>query len=343
VSLRTVRALVVTNMYPTPAVPNAGPFVAAQVESLRKVGVEVDVLHLPRHESGRRVYRKLGKKVKELVAAGDPDIVHVAYGGVMADVVTRAIRDRPVLVTFHGTDLLAGRASGALAALALRVGVRASRRAAGRAAGIIVVSPKLDAALPGRIDRSRVWIVPNGVDLERFRPLDKAECQRKLEWNPARRHVLFPAPPWRPEKRFALAQAAVALLDEGDGRVELHALDGVPHDDVPVWLNAVDAILLTSSHEGSPVVVKEALACNVPVVSVDVGDIRERISGVDGCFIAAPTPGELAQALRRALEHGPSTGGRERVADLSLERVAARVQRIYASLANGGAPGSGGD
>jgi teichuronic acid biosynthesis glycosyltransferase TuaC len=336
-----VRALVVTNMYPTPAVPNAGPFVAAQVESLRKAGVEIDVLHLPRHEGGRGVYRRLGRRVRELVAAGDPDLVHVAYGGVMADVVTRAIRDRPVLVTFHGTDLLAGRAKGMLAALALRVGVHASRRAAGRAAGIIVVSPELDAALPGGIDRSRVWIVPNGVDLVRFRPLDKGECRAKLGWDPARRHVLFPAPPWRPEKRFALAQAAVARLDEGAG-VELHALDGVPHDDVPVWLNAADAVLLTSSHEGSPVVVKEALACNVPVVSVDVGDIRDRISGVDGCFLAAPTPAELAEALRRALEHGPCTGGRERVADLSLERVAARVQRIYASLANGRAPRTGG-
>lgn len=333
-----MRALVVTNMYPTPAVPHSGPFVAEQVESLRKAGVEVDVLHLPRHETGRGVYRKLGKKVKELVAADDPDLVHVAYGGVMADVVTRAIQDRPVLVTFHGTDLLAGRASGILSGLALRIGARASRRAAHRAAGVIVVSPKLDAALPGRIDRSRVWIVPNGVDLERFRPLDKAECQRKLGWDPARDHVLFPAPPWRPEKRFALAEAAVTFLNEGNGHVDLHSLEGVPHDDVPIWINASSAILLTSSHEGSPVVVKEALACNVPVVSVDVGDVRERISGVDGCFIAAPTRVELAQALRRALEHGPSAGGRDRIADLALERVAARVQGIYASLANGGAP-----
>jgi len=336
-----VHALVVTNMYPTPAVPHAGPFVATPVESLRTAGVEVDVLHLPRHEGGRGVYRKLGKRLKALVAASDPDLVHVAYGGVMADAVTRAIRDRPVLVTFHGTDLLAGRANGVLAALALRIGVQASRRAAARAAGIIVVSPKLDAALPGRIDRSRVWIVPNGVDLARFRPLEKAECQRKLGWDPSLGHVLFPAPPWRPEKRFTLAQAALALVDEGGRGVELHVLDGVPHDDVPVWLNAASAILLTSTHEGSPVVVKEALACNVPIVSVDVGDVRDRISGVDGCFIAAPNPADLAQALGRALDQGRSIGGRERVADLSLELVAARVQDIYASLTNGGASGTG--
>jgi glycosyltransferase involved in cell wall biosynthesis len=333
-----MRALVVTNMYPTPAAPHAGPFVATQVESLRKAGVEVEVLHLARHESGRGVYRKLGKRVKERVAADDPDLVHVAYGGVMADVVTRSIRDRPVLVTFHGTDLLAGGANGALGALSRRVGARASRRAAGRAAGIIVVSPKLDAALPGHVERSRVWIVPNGIDLERFRPLDKEECRRKLGWNSGRDHVVFPAPTWRSEKRFALAEAAVAFLNDGGGDIELHALEGIPNDEVPVWLNAAGAVLLTSSHEGSPVVVKEALACNVPVVSVDVGDVRDRISGVDGCFIAAPTPVELAQALRRALEHGPSADGRERVADLSLERIAARVQRIYASLTSGGAP-----
>jgi teichuronic acid biosynthesis glycosyltransferase TuaC len=336
-----VHALVVTNMYPTATVPNAGPFVAAQVESLRAVGVEVDVLHLPRYELGREVYRGLGKKVKRLVAASDPDLVHVAYGGVMANAVTRSIRDRPVLVTFHGSDLLAGRANGLLDAVALRLGVRASHQAARRAAGIIVVSRSLSDSLPRSIDRSRVWLVPNGVDLSRFGPRERSECERILGWDPARTHVLFPSSPSRPEKRFELAQASVALLNREGEDIELHALDGVPYDVVPIWLNAASAILLTSVHEGSPVIVKQALACNVPVVSVDVGDVAERIAGIEGCFIAAPSPLDLADKLSRALARPEPIKGRDRIAGLSLEHTAAQVHRIYASLTSQTVDGTG--
>jgi glycosyltransferase involved in cell wall biosynthesis len=259
----------------------------------------------------------------------------------MAESVTRAIRDRPVLVTFHGTDLLAGRAGGLLHALSLRVGVVASHRAARRAAGVIVVSTTLLDALPRDLDRSRVWVIPNGVDLKLFRPLERSECQRTLGWDPARRHVLFPASPSRPVKRFALAEAAVALANENGADVQLHALDGVAHEDVPVWLNAASAVLLTSAHEASPVIVKEALACNVPVVSVDVGDVGERIAEVDGCFIAAPTPGDLADKLARTLAHPGRIAGREGIAELSLERIAIRVRAIYASLTNGAAGEAG--
>ncbi|HEV3407609.1 MAG TPA: glycosyltransferase, partial [Gaiellaceae bacterium] len=124
-----MHVLVVTNMYPTEAVPYAGAFVAAQVESLRAAGVDVDVFHLDRPEHGRNVYRGLAEKVKELVSELEPDLVHVMYGGVMADAVTRAVRDRPVVVSFCGTDLLGGRADGIVARLAVRYSARASRRA----------------------------------------------------------------------------------------------------------------------------------------------------------------------------------------------------------------------
>ncbi len=332
-----MHVLVVTNMYPTEAVPYAGAFVAAQVESLRAAGVDVDVFHLARPERGRNVYRGLGTKVKELVSELEPDVVHVMYGGVMADAVTRAVRDRPVVVSFCGTDLLGGRADGIVARLGVRYSPLASRRAARRAAGVIVKSRNLFAALPRDVDRSRVWIVPNGVDVSRFRPLDRDECRRRLGWSPDRPHVLFPAPPGRPEKRFELAEASVALLDGGTPTPELHALEGVPHEDVPTWLNAANVVVLTSAHEGSPNAVKEALACNVPVVSVDVGDVRERIEGIEGCFLAAPTAEDLADKLRRAIARSEPIAGRERMAELSLETVAGRLRGIYASLTNGAA------
>src|SRR5919109_1307447 len=238
-----MHALVVTNMYPTPDIPQAGAFIAAQVESLRSRGVKVDLLHLARAQ-GRDVYRGLGRKVKRLVSELEPDLIHVMYGGVMADAVTRALPHRPVLVSFCGTDLLAGTADGVVKRLALRYGAFASRRAARRAAGIIVKSRNLFDALPPEVDKSRVWIVPNGVDTAQFRPLDRAECQRRLGWDPDRHHVLFPAPPTRPEKRYSLARASVELVSASGRPAELHALTGVRHEDVPIWLNAANVVIL---------------------------------------------------------------------------------------------------
>lgn len=323
-----MRSLVVTNIWPTPAVPGTGTFVLDRVESLRAAGVDVDVMYFPRTE-GRSVYRGLGKRVADAVGEREPDVVHVMYGGVMADEVTRRVRSRPVVISFCGTDLLGGRGANLVERLSLRFGVLASRRAAPRAAGIIVMSKNLHEALPAAARTARTWIVPDGIDFSRFRPLDRDRCRERLGWDPARRHVLFPALRSRPEKRYALAEAGVELLNAGGPAVELHALENVPHADVPVWLNAADAVLLTSAHEGSTNVVKEALACDVAVVSVDVGDARERLAGIEGCFVADATPEDIAAKLSAALAHGERVDGRERIRDLALDRTAARVMEIY--------------
>jgi len=325
-----MRVLAVTNMYPTPKLPGSGTFVAAQVESLRAAGLDVHVLRLDRAELGRLVYRGLGAKVRELVTGFQPTVTHVMYGGVMADGVTRALSTHPVVVSFCGSDLLGGQAPGVLERLSIRHGIRASRRAAGLAAGIIVKSQNLLDALPSRVDRTRTWIVPNGIDLNRFHPLDPAACRNDLGWDPQRRHVLFPAQPSRPEKRYELAAASVKRLAESGVPVELHALEGVDHDDVPVWLNAAHVVVLTSAYEGSPNAVKEALACDVPVVSVDVGDVSDRLNGIAGCFLADPTPDDIAEKIGYALAHHPArVKGRQSVANLALESVAARLREIY--------------
>src|SRR3954471_19771696 len=205
----SMRALVVTNIYPSPAMPALGTFVADQVKHLRTSGVAIDLVYVDRAERGRRAYRELGAVVRQAVDDSDPDLVHVMYGGVMAEVVTRTVRDRPVLVAFCGTDLLGGRASRGGVRGAGRYGVLASQRAAKRATGVTVKSRNLFDALPSRVTERRTWIVPDGVDLERFRPLDQRKCRSALGLDPSGPHVLFPAAPNRPEKRYWLAHAAV--------------------------------------------------------------------------------------------------------------------------------------
>jgi len=179
--------------------------------------------------------------------------------------------------------------------------------------------------------------VPSGIDLERFAPLDRDECRVRLGWVDGRRHILFPAPASRPEKRYQLAEAAVARLRGTGCEVDLHELDGVVHDEVPTWINASDAVLLTSTHEGSPNVVKEALACNVPVVAVDVGDVRQRLARVEGCFVAAPTAAELAAKLSLVLSASGRVDGRSTLTSISLERTAERLREISRPIVGFGA------
>jgi glycosyltransferase involved in cell wall biosynthesis len=226
------------------------------------------------------------------------------YGGITAAIVTRTVTHRPTVVTFHGSDLLGERLSGRVRNSLARLGVWASRRAARSASGIVVVSRGLRDALPTDVEHDMVRIIPCGIDLDRFRPLDRHACCARLGWDPDRFHVLFPANAGNRVKRPDLAEAAVRVAG-GDGiPVELHYLRGVANIDVPTWVNASDVLLLTSLHEGSPTVVKEALACTVPVVSVDVGDVAERIADIEGCHLCDADPHHLARGLRAVHEAG---------------------------------------
>src|SRR5262245_33718686 len=319
-----MRVLAITNFYPTPQNPASGTFVERQIESLRELGLEVEVLFLDRVKKGVSVYRGLPDKVCARLARFEPDLVHVMYGGVMAAQVTRSVHDRPTVVSFCGSDLLGENASGALRKMISRIGVAASFRAARRASGIIVNSTNLFSLLPGEV-RGKTRVIPNGVDLRRFTVLDREVCRAQLGWTAGRFHVLFPANAGDPVKRAQLARAALAELEERGIQTEFHPLRGVRHEQVPVWLNASDALLLTSLHEGSPNIVKEALACQIPVVSVDVGDVRERIERVEGCYLADATPRDLAAKLTLVFD-GPrrlrqATG----IEELALDRIAIRL------------------
>jgi len=326
-----MRLLAVTNIYPTRQRPALGTFVEQQLTSLSHLGIDVDVLFVDRAHLGMQSYVGLGRRVRGRVATTRPDLVHIMYGGVMAAVVTRAITDRPMVVSFCGSDLYGELLSGRLRKMVSRYGVFASHHAAKRAHGVVVKSKLLQDELPQTINRSKVRIIPNGVDLERFQPLDQGSCRQRLGWDSQSFHVLFPTNAGDPRKRLFLAKAAVERLSL-DCPVELHELQGVPHHEVGYWLNASDVVLLTSLHEGSPNVIKEALACNVPIVSVDVGDVSERISSIQGCYLAGPDPDDLCAKLRRVHSGPRRVAGRERVQELSLIRIAQKLEELYSDI-----------
>lgn len=326
----TIRVLAVTNLYPTAAAPATGTFVQEHVESLRTAGIEVVLMHVDR-AGGRGVYRNLAARVGEEIETTKPDIVHAMYGGVLAHQVSLAARKSavPFVVSFCGSDLVGGM-YGPLARRAReRVGILASQRAARAAAAIIVKSDVLKSGLPRSVPDARVRTIASGVDLARFRPIPQAEARATLGWDPAKPLVLFPASRTRPRKRYALAQAAIEVLRRTVPEVDLYIFEGVRRDDVPLVFNAVDAMIMTSIVEGSPNTVKEATACCLPVVSVEVGDVRERLAGLSGSSVTAADPDALAAGLELALRTPRDPRGRSNAEQVSLERQAAKTIALY--------------
>lgn len=330
-----MRILAATNMYPTLQCPGSGTYVEQQIEGLRRMGVQVDLLFLNRLEIGMRVYVNLRQAIQGALVKFKPDLVHVMYGGVIADAVTRIVRDRPTIVTFHGADLRGEPASGLLRRWIAGYGIAASWRAARRASSIIVVSDVLRGLLPKDLEEATIQTLPCGIDLDRFKPMDVDACRAQLGWDPKVFHILFPASAANPIKRYVLAQDAIDQLNRLGVRAELHQLKGVENSQVPVWLNASDVLILTSVDEASPTVVKEALACDLPVVSVNVGDVRERIEGIDGCYLAATDPHNLAVKLHHVYSGKRRIEGRTRAQELSIERTALKLKNLYEKCLEG--------
>jgi glycosyltransferase involved in cell wall biosynthesis len=328
-----MRVLAVTNIYPTPARPSLGTFVEQQVNGLRAAGMTVEVLYVDRREQGMATYLRVPDRLRSALRTFDADVVHVMYGGVMADIVTRTIHGRPIVVTFHGSDLLGEKSSRPLRRILAQLGVMSSWRAARRAAAVVVVANHLTEALPRDLDRGKIRVIPCGIDLARFVPLPQEACRRQLGWDADAFYVAFNSNGGNPVKRPALARAAVEILNRNGIRAVLMELRGMSNTEVPIWLNASDALVLTSRHEGSPTIVKEALACNVPVVSVDVGDVRERIAAINGCYLVAADPDDIADKLQRALKSTRRVDGRLRMAEMSIERIASRLKQLYEEVA----------
>lgn len=179
------------------------------------------------------------------------------------------------------------------------------------------------------LEIDKVEVIPNGVDLDIFRPMNKNDCRKELGWDIEKKIILFAADPKRPEKNFSLAKKATENLNIQD--VELKVIYPVPHKDIPLYLNAADLLLSTSLWEGSPNIIKEAMACNCPIVSTDVGDVKWLLDGVERCFIAANDPNDIVNKIRKALDIKGKTKGREKLISLGLDskNIAKKIVSVY--------------
>jgi glycosyltransferase involved in cell wall biosynthesis len=312
-----------------PATPGEGSgmiFAKRQVASVQDAGVEVNTFFLTSRVSPSslwREWRELRREIKQF----KPDLIHAHYGTMTAFLCAFGTT-APLVVTYRGSDLNPTRSVSHLRSIWGRV---LSQLAALRASRIICVSRSLKERLLWR--RSLVTVIPTGVNLELFAPSDRNEARSFLGWSPSEQVVLFNVGRSPRVKRLDRAQAAFDIASGRRANLRLVVLNGGTDPKlVPVYLSAADCLLFTSDNEGSPNIVKEALACNLPIVSVEVGDVVERLAGVHPARIVERDPQILGEALLEVLALERRSNGRELVASIAEDKLAQDIKGVYESV-----------
>lgn len=327
-----MRVLFVTNLWPDQERPWHGTFVKVQAESLRALGVEVDVMPIRGYASDLE-YVKACRRAVGLNRRKRYDVVHAHYGhsGVVGRLQVRA----PLVISYHGSDLLGKPTPTGPPTLRSRADVAVFRQLARVASATITMSARMEAVLPPSC-RERNSIIPTGVDLETFARGSQAQARGRLGWPAEEKVVLWVGNLDRPLKNFQLARATMQRLSASVPEGRLRVAWELAPEAIPTWLTASDVLLMTSRSEGSPTVIKEAMAAELPVVSTDVGDVRERVAELPGCWVGEGDPQQLAAALVTALAHGPVAESRRAIAPLSIEKTARRILHIYERVAKSG-------
>ena len=324
-----IRVLMITCQWPAPGMSQTAHFIKRQADFLRAAGVDVDVFSFKGAKNPFN-YLKAWVRLRRKLWREQYDLVHAQFGqsGLLA-----LPKRLPLVVTFRGSDLLgtvSDRSGRHMRASILHQ--RLSRMVAARADAVIVVSEHMKTKLPPSL---KAHVIPSGIDFQLFRCIPKDEARRHLKLPQDEKLILFVGRPTQARKRFHLSQRAVEVLNESMP-AQLIVAWGVPHTDIPFYMNACDALVFTSMQEGSPNVVKEALACNLPVVSVPVGDVALRLQGIEGCELCQDeSPEAIAAALERALRRGERAAARTAVESLNEKVITAKVLNIYQSVLAG--------
>ena len=287
------------------------PFVKEQVEALQALGVECEWLLV--RGKGFSGYLSQLRLLKDRISSFRPDVIHAHFG--LCGLLANLQRQVPVVTTYHGSDI-----NEPMARHCSKMAMRLSSW------NVFVSQKTLEIAQPKR----RYTLLPCGIDLCDWQQFSKVEARQRMHLDEDKKYILFAGAFDVAVKNAPLAHEAMALLL--DFNVELLELKGYTKEEVGLLMCAADALLMTSFSEGSPQVIKEAMACGCPIVSVDVGDVKERTDGIEGCYVAETRePKELAALLQRALAFEGKTKGREKIiADgLDNRQMAERLLKIY--------------
>lgn len=282
--------------------------VKAQGDSLEILDTRIDYFTIVGH--GLLGYLKNVPRLRKVLKLGKYDLVHAHFS--LSGIVATLAGAQPIVVSLMGWNVQKP---------LLKNTIKVFNKLFWNACIVKSVRMKDDLRIEG------IHVIPNGVNLDLFKPIDQQVARKHLGWNPNKKHFLCAADPARQIKNTNLAQAAYDLIRKDN--YELHFLGGIAFEDVAYYYNASDVVFLTSKAEGSPNVIKEALACNCKVVSTDVGDVRERFLNNPACFITKHEAHDIAVKLENALRFEDNPRTRELVIDLDSNLIAEKIYSIY--------------
>ncbi|MEO9483352.1 MAG: glycosyltransferase family 4 protein [Ekhidna sp.] len=283
------------------------PIIRSQLNSLLESNIKVD--HFLINGKGLNSYFKSIPSLSRKLRSKKYDIVHIHFS--YSAIPYLFLRKKPWIVSFMGSDLKRS-----------KLNLIFSKLISYMANASIVKSNEMKDLL-----NRPCQIIPNGVDVSKFKPINKIEAKSQLGWDITKKQLLFAANAKRPEKNFKLTTDALALLSRND--VELKTLVNVAHDEMPIYMGGADVVVLSSKYEGSPNVVKEALACNRPVACTDVGDVRENFEDIEGVYIASHTADSLMVCIKSALSHSDSKGREYIINYLSNATISEKLVSLY--------------
>ena len=308
-----MKVMVVTNMYPSEGMPYHGTFVKTQVESLRREGVHVDVFFVDGVKNTLN-YLWAFPRLWARLLTHRYDLIHAHY--VFSGIIARAQLIDPVVLTHHGSQVFDG-----WQAPICRMITPFMDRA-------VVVSPEMKE----KMGNNTVEVIPCGIDFDLFKPIPKDQAREELNLPQDKKLVLWAGEYWRPIKRFDIVQKSVELLQKRDPDAELVLVGKKPLHEVPKYMSACDVLLLVSDGEGSPMVIKEAMACNLPIVSVPAGDVPEVIGGTEGCYLCSQDPQDVADKLELVLKWGKRTDGREKIGHMEIGAISRSIISLYQEM-----------
>lgn len=295
-------------------------FVQSQFDSLQATGLDMILFPVVGH--GIKAHLRAAMELRRLIKQEQPDVVHAHYSvcGHVAAMARLCVQKKPKLV----------------------VSILGSFPTHSKKWRLVkfCISHIWDKTIVKSQRTARqlgedVSIIPNGVNLEMFCPQDYKGARARVGFEADKRYVIWCSHPDRIEKNYALAQAAVEFVKKEQDDVELLPIYNKTPQEVVQYMNAADCLLLTSVQEGSPNVIKEAMACNCPIVSTDVGDVRERLTGLDGCYVLPEkdiqSADKLAILIKKAILYRKRTDGYNRIIDdqLTTQQIAKRIIECY--------------
>jgi len=314
-----MKILVITSEWPSKNYPNDVPFLVEHIQSLEKLVSEIKVVKVKIGSIWK--YFQSINKINRILKINNYNIIHTHWGwnGLIG-----CWFSLPHIITFHGSDLN----------LPVKWSIRnitiqfISQLSSICTIKNIFVSSKLkNQAI---IKSNKNEIIPIGLNLEKFKPMDKNEARHILNIPLDKKVILFGGNESQPVKRVQFAKKAIKQLGE---EYALLTINYENHENIPLYMNSADALLMTSKSEGSPMMVKEALACNLPVVSTNVGDVKSMIDGLDNCHIIYDeSPNNIAKIVEKCISNRTIPNGRGTMINYSIDAIANQVYEVYKSV-----------